>query len=177
MTDSDSSEILDSLSAALAGDAVPDTPPTDAMIDFGMDIMQNSAIGMKLVLFAKEHNVKIRIIKTSQETSYVPNNNEVVISLMSVNPAQPARFILLLTGAIREVMQIHEGMRPSEINENMNKILQKSKQKHGDKVGHMCAVAYEINEIETFKCYNMLRELRDMGYAEDLEIFIKHAHT
>jgi|TARA_B100001971_G_C18126758_1_gene502479 hypothetical protein len=163
---------LNNLGSIVSGEHKPQTPPTDKMIEFGMEMLKNSSIGMELVMFAQEQNLEIKVVKGMQETSYVPDEQQVVISLKTVDPAQPSRFVLLLAGAIREVMQIKEGMRPANINENMSKILEKTRAKQGDKIAYMCAVAYEINELSSFTEYNLMEELRKMGYGTDVATFL-----
>ncbi len=161
------------LNSILGGKEAPATPPTEQMVEFAFDMLKNSNIGMELVMFARERDLKIKIIKGARETSYVPDQSQIVISLESVNPAQPGRFVLLLAGAIREVMHIDEGFRPAKINENMSKILEKSRQQQGDKVAHMVAVAYELDEQEEFAKYDLMQEMRDMGFAKDVANFLE----
>ena len=168
------SDNIADLNKALDGSLSPNLPPTEKMLEFGMEILKHSSIGMELVMFAMEHKLDIKIITGREETSYAPNPNQVVICLESLNPAQPARFILLLAGAIRESMQIHAGMTTPNINEDMAKILEKTREKHGDRVAYMCAVAYEINLLSNFTEYNILEELKGMGYADEVAIFLKN---
>lgn len=172
MTPSDNS--FEKLNSYLDGSHNPDLPAFDKMVKFGLDILTNSAIGMELVMFAREHNIKIRVIRGPEETSYAAGPEQAVISLDSSKPAGPSRFLLLLAGALRDVMQIHEGLPTPGPNENMSKIIEKMRQKQGDKVAYMCAVAYEINEISSFSEYTVLAELESMGYAKDVETFLQH---
>ncbi|MGM0421541.1 MAG: hypothetical protein ACQEQL_00425 [Pseudomonadota bacterium] len=172
MTSSDNS--IEKLGSYLDGSHNPDLPDLDKMVEFGLDVLTNSSIGTELVMFVREHDVKIRIIRGPEETSYAADPHQAVISLNSANPAGPARFVLLLTGAIRDVMQLHEGLPTPGPSENMSKAVEKMRQKQGDKVSYMCAVAYEINEISSFSAYTLVEELRNMGYAEDVERFLQH---
>ena len=71
-------------------------------------------------------------------------------------------------------MQEYENMQQPHFSKDMEYILEKMRQKQGDRVGYMCAVAYEINQIESFSEYHLLDELKNMGYAQDVETFLQN---
>ena len=155
----------------LDGPAQPPLPPSKKMVDFGLDILTHSSIGIELYEFVRDNNVKIRIIQGPEERSYAASKDEVVIILRAANPANPSRFILLLTGAIRELMQEHEGMELPPPSRNEEHVLEQMRIKDADKITYMCGVAYEINEISGFHNYHIIDELENMGYSKDWKSF------
>ena len=164
---SDDNNVLNFLNAP-----PPELPPQDAMVEFGLEILTHSSIGIELYEVVRDNNIKIKIIQGKEERSYIGDKDQVVIALSAVNPARPARFILLLTGAIREIMQEYEGL-PTPLDEpDLDSVIQKMSYKLGQQAGYMCAVAYEINEIESFHKYYLVDELKKMGYEKDWNTFI-----
>ena len=164
---------LDQLNTLLQGESAPNFPANDKMVDFGLEALSQSSIGMSLVMFVRNNNLQIKVMQSPQETTYAADDKHAVISLSANHPAQPPRFLLLLTAAIRDVMQIHEGLPRPAYSGNMDDILEIVRKKQGDKAAYMCAVAYELNEISSFTEYNMLEELRNMGYSKDVDVFLQ----
>lgn len=152
----------------------PEIPDSDKMIKFGLDMLSNVPVGIELIDFIRQQDIKIKVIRGPEETSYVADDKEVVIVLKSANPAQPSRFILLLAGAIRQIMQEYNGLEQPSANKPNDEILEKVRVKKGDKIAYMCAIAYEINQIETFKDYHIIEELKNMGYNNHIEAFLSH---
>lgn len=149
----------------------PEIPSSEKMITFGLDILSNSSIGIELIDFIRENDIKIRVIRGPEEKFYVSDKKEAVIVLKSADPAQPSRFILLLTGAIRDVMQEYEGLETPDFDPDVESVLEQVRKKRGDRVGYMCAIAYEINQIESFSDYHIIDELKDLGYSEHWNYF------
>ncbi len=152
----------------------PEIPDSDKMIKFGLDVLSNVPVGIELINFIRENDIQIRVTRGPEETSYVSGEKEVVIVLKSADPAQPSRFILLLTGAIRQIMQEYDGLKQPSAKKSDEEILETTRVKKGDKIAYMCAVAYEINQIETFKAYHIIEELKNMGYNNHIEAFLSN---
>lgn len=152
----------------------PEIPASDAMIKFGLEMLSNSAVGIQLLDFMREEGIQVKVIRGPEETSYVAGEREVVIVLKSADPAHPARFILLLTGAIRQIMQEFDGLEQPSHKKTDDQILEEMRVKKGDKGAYMCAVAYEINQILTFQKYHLIEELKEMGYSKQVEAFLSH---
>ena len=151
----------------------PNLPPSDKMVKFGLEMLSHSSIGIELLDFIREKNIKIKVITGPEERAFAPDNENVVIMLKTVNPANPSRFVLLLVSGVRELMQQEDGIEKPGYVGQRDDILEKFRVSTGDKVGYMCAVAYEINEILTFSNYHITEELKKMGYKKDWDTFLQ----
>ena len=175
MTQSD--DILNKLGKALA--PVPESanslPDPKRMVQFGLEILANSETGSRLASLATEQNFQIDVIKTPEETAYMPETGKIQIGMRVNPPTSPARFVLILTGILREAEQELAGKKHPELHEPITKHLSISVSKESDKVAHMCAVAYELNQILDFTEYSFFDELRKMGYTESINKYIEVA--
>ncbi len=149
-------------------------PDGDIMVRLALDILRNSETALPLVEMISKENVKISVIKTPQETAYIPQLRQIYIGVTTNQPTPPPRFVLLLAGALRETHQELQNWLHPNINEPLDKHLSVSTAKEADKVAHLCAIAYELNENSKFTEYRFLDELKKMGHSETLDIFISN---
>ena len=149
-------------------------PEGDVMIRLALDILRNSETALPLVDMIARENVKISVIKTPQETSYIPQLRHIYIGVTTNHPTPPPRFVLLLAAALRETHQELQSWLHPNINEPLDKHLSVSTAKEADKIAHLCAIAYELNENSKFTEYRFLDEVRKMGHSETLDIFISN---
>lgn len=147
-------------------------PDSDVMVRLALEILKNSETALPLVEMAAKENIKITVIKTPQETAYIPQTRQIYIGVTTNHPTPPPRFVLLLAGALRETHQELQSWFHPGINEPLDKHLSVSTAKEADKIAHLCAIAYELNEDKKFAEYHFLDELKKMGHSETLDIFI-----
>jgi len=170
---SNNNNILDKLNNALSPTSATAMPDPEQMIQLGLDILRNSEIGARLVTLVDQGQCSIQVIETPEETTYIPEKDKINIGVRKNPPTTPGRFVLLLAGALREIEQENSGKKHPELHEPIVKHLSVSVSKQSDKVAHMCAVAYELNELLDFTEYNFFDELGKLGYAENINTFLR----
>lgn len=148
-------------------------PKDDLMIKTALGILKQSPHSQPLVEMVERENIHIKVIKTPEETTYLPDTRQVYIGVTQTNPTSPARFVLLLAGALREAQQELEGKKHPPLNAPMEEHLKVSGHKFADKAYHLCAIATDLNDLESFTEYNFLNELSEMGFGEALDIYLK----
>ena len=149
-------------------------PDGNTMVTIALEILKNSETALPLVEMVKKENIQIGVIKTPQETSYIPKPRQIYIGVTAAQPTPPPRFVLLLAGALRETHQELQGWFHPSINEPLDKHLSVSTAKEADKVAHLCAIGYELSKVKEFAEYRFLDELKKMGHSETLDIFISN---
>lgn len=150
-------------------------PSDEVMINMALKILRQSAHAQPLIEMVESENIEIKVMKTPQETTYLPAPTQVYIGVTQTKPTSPARFVLLLAGALREAQQELEGKKHPPLTASLDEHLKVSGHKFADKVYHLCAIATELNDLETFSEYNFINELRQMGYSEALDIYLEGA--
>ena len=150
----------------------PNLPPSDKMVKFGLEMLSHSSIGIGLLDYIRENNVKISVTTGPKERAFSPDGKNVVIVLRAVNPANPSRFVLLLVGGIRELMQENsDDLATPPPSKDGQTVLEQMRIKDADRLTYMCGFAYEINQILTFSNYHIIEELKDMGHEKAWTIF------
>lgn len=147
-------------------------PEGAVMTRVALDILKNSETALSLVEMVAKENIAITVIKTPQETCYIPATRQIYIGVTSNHPTPPPRFVLMLAGALRETAQELQGWKHPDLHETLDKHLSVSTAKEADKIAHLCAIAYELNALPKFSEYWFLDELRKMGHSETLDIFL-----
>lgn len=148
--------------------------PADAvMIAKALEVLEMSPHGQQLVNFVAKKEIIIKVAATPQPTAYLPEKKLVYIGINRNNPGSPTRFILLLTGILREAQQEAAGIKHPPLQAPLSEHQEVSMAKHEDKVWYMCTVACEMHDIEMFTEFKFLDELRKMGHNESLELYIK----
>jgi hypothetical protein len=148
--------------------------PSDAiMISTALNILNHSAHGQQLVDFATNNKIDIRIMATPQPTTYLPEPAKAYVGFNRNIPVSPSRFVLMMAGILREAQQEHSGIRHPHLHAALDEHMKVSMAKHEDKVWHLCTIAVELNDQETFREYRFIDELRAMGHAESLELYLK----
>ncbi len=148
-------------------------PPDALMISTALDILDHSPHGQQLVDFARASAIEIKIMATPQPTAYLPESKKVYIGFNRNMPVTPSRFVLMLAGILREAQQEHAGIKHPALQAPMQEHIKTSMAKHEDKLWHLCTVACELNDQESFKEYYFLDELRKMGHNEVLDLYLK----
>jgi hypothetical protein len=148
-------------------------PPDTIMVAKAIEILNHSPHGQQLAEFTQKENITIKIIATPQPTTYLPESRLVYIGFNRNNPVSPSRFVLMVTGILREAQQELSGIKHPSLNAPMQEHMKVSMAKHEDKLWFMCMVAYELNAQDTFTEYKFLDELRKMGHDEALDLFLK----
>lgn len=166
---------LGSFTSILGGAAAPsETPDQTAMIHAALKMLRGSDAGSKLVSFAIEERLEVKVIRTRHETAYLPQSKEIFIGLSANMQPSPSRFVLLLAGALREAQQEHEGMTRPDLNQSINDIVRISSAREADKVAYLCLIGYELDQNPALAKHRFLDELRSMGYGEIVDIFLKN---
>ena len=150
-------------------------PDPARMVQFALEILANSETGSRLADLAIEKKFKIDVIKTPEETAYMPETGHIQIGMKVNPPTSPARFVLILSGILREAEQELSGKKHPNLDEPITKHLSVSVSKESDKIAHMCAIAYELTQIPDFTEYSFFDELRKMGYTESINTYIEVA--
>jgi hypothetical protein len=148
-------------------------PPDDIMIAKALDVLDHSPHGQQLANFAREQGITIKIMATPQPTAYLPESKLAYIGFSRSNPISPSRFILMLTGLLREAQQEHAGLKHPMASSPLDEHIKTGMAKQEDKLWYMCTVACELNDQQTFNELYLLDELRKMGHNEILSLYLK----
>lgn len=148
-------------------------PPDAVMIAKSLEILNHSPHGQQLANFVDSEKIIIKIIATPQPVTYLPDSRTAYIGFNRNNPVSPSRFVLMMTGILREAQQEISGIKHPHMHAPMQEHLKVSMAKHEDKIWYMCTVACELNDLEIFMEYNFLDELRKMGHDESLELYLR----
>lgn len=148
-------------------------PPDEVMIEKALEILNFSPHGQQLVDFVQKEKIVIKIIATPMPSTYLPESRLVYIGFNRNKPVSPSRFVLMMTGILREAQQELSGIKHPPVNAPMQEHLKVSMAKHEDKVWYMCTISTELNALEIFSEYNFLDELRKMGHDESLALYLK----
>ncbi len=148
-------------------------PADDVMVAKGLEILNYSPHGQQLVDFVQKEAVQIRIMATPQPTTYLPESRLVYIGFNKNIPVSPSRFVLMLTGILREAQQETAGIKHPNLHAPLQDHMKVSMAKHEDKVWYLCTVACELNDLDLFTEYNFLDELRKMGHDESIDLYLK----
>lgn len=148
-------------------------PADDVMIAKALEIMNFSPHGQQLADFVTKEKIEIRILATPQPVTYLPESRKAYVGFNRNNPISPSRFVIMLSGILREAQQEISGIKHPHLNAPIQEHMKVSMAKHEDKLWYMCTVACELNDLEIFSEYKFLDELRKMGHDESLELFLK----
>lgn len=149
-------------------------PSDDVMIATALDILNHSPHGQQLSDFVAVNQISVKIMATPQPTTYLPESRMVYIGFNRNNPVSPSRFVLMLAGILREAQQESAGIKHPHLTAPMAEHMKVSMAKHEDKVWYKCTIACELDDLDTFADYKFKDELRKMGHAEALDLYIKH---
>lgn len=148
-------------------------PADEVMIAKALEIMQYSPHGQQLSDFVGKEKIDIRIMATPQPVTYLPESRKAYIGFNRNNPVSPARFVIMMTGLLREAQQELSGIKHPALNAPLQEHMKVSMAKHEDKLWYMCTVAKELNSLDIFTEYKFLDELRKMGHDEALDLYLK----
>jgi hypothetical protein len=148
------------------------TPDPQIMIEKSLEVLSQSSMSFPLVEMITEHSLKIRVITTPREFSYVPETKDVYVGITAVNPAQPAKFILLLADALLEAKLDMEGYSQPAITETREKYVTETAERKARKVGHLCAIAFDLDQKEQFAGYRFIDEMHKLGHDKAMDVFV-----
>src|SRR5690606_21073450 len=120
-------------------------PDPQIMIEKSLEVLSQSSMSFPLAEMVTEHSLTIRVITTPREFSYVPETKDVYVGITAVNPAQPAKFILLLADALLEAKLDMEGYTQPPVTETREKYVTKTAERKARKVAHLCAIAFDLD--------------------------------
>lgn len=148
-------------------------PADEVMIAKGLEILEQSPHGQRLVEFSQKEKVAIQLIGTPEPTAYLPETRKAYIGFNKNAPLSPSAFVLTLAGLLRESQQEANGIKhpPAEAPEDEH--IKTSMAKQEDKLWYMCTVAVELDDQDQFTKYNFLDELRKMGHTEIVDLYLK----
>lgn len=149
-------------------------PSDEIMIAKGLEILNHSPHGQKLVDFVTAEKIDIKIIATPQPTTYLPETRLVYIGFNRNNPVGPSRFVLMLAGILREAQQEIAGITHPPLHAPLHEHQKVSMAKYEDKVWYMCTVSCELNEQDAFTEYKFIDELRKMGHNDSISLYLQH---
>ena len=110
---------------------------------------------------------------TPQPQAYLPQSKKLYIGFNRNNPISPARFVIMLAGALREAQQELSGIKLPGFSAPKEEHIKVGMAKFEDQVWYMCTVSVELNSLDIFTEYNFLDELRKMGHTETIELYLK----
>ena len=116
--------------------------------------------------------IKIAVINTKREISYVPKSREVYVGVTTKNPTHPARFVLLLADALLEAKMELEGMEQPSLKEPKEKYVSKTAERKAKKVAELCSIAFDLDQQEEFKAFKFIDEMHAMGHDKAIDVFI-----
>jgi hypothetical protein len=148
-------------------------PSDTVMIAKALEVLEQSPHGQQLTNFVEKKEITITIIAVPEPVTYLPEKKLVYIGFNRNKPISPSRFILMLAGILREAQQEAGGFKHPPLSAPLAEHEKTSMAKQEDKVWYMCAVATELNTLESFKKFNFIEELRIMGYTEALDLYAK----
>ena len=148
-------------------------PPDDVMIAKGLEILSFSPHGQQLANMISEHNIELAIMATPQPTTYLPEPRKSYIGFNRVKPVSPSRFVMMLTGLLRSAQQDINGITRPALNAPVEEHKKVGLAKEEDKLWYMCTVAVELDNLDLFTEYKFLDELRNMGYSEIVELYLR----
>jgi hypothetical protein len=148
-------------------------PADDVMIAKALDILNHSPHGQKLSDFVAAENVTIKLIETPQPVTYLPDTRIVYLGFNRAHPVSPQRFVLMLSGVLREAQQESAGIKNPPLTAPRNEHMKIGMAKFEDKLWFMCTIACELDLQEAFTDYKFLDELRQMGHTEVIDLYLK----
>lgn len=148
-------------------------PPDDVMIAKALEILGYSPHGQQLANLVASEGIVISITATPQPTAYLPEPRRAYIGFNRERPISPSRFILMLAGLLRTAQQELAGIRLAPLTASLEEQAKAGLAKEEDKLWYMCTISDELNGLDIFTEYKFLDELRNMGYAEIIELYLK----
>lgn len=141
-------------------------------LEAALEILRQSETGRKLARLVENPGLRLHLIKSPQEAIYLPETKEIFIGIPANRDVSIARITLLLAGALREAEQELMGVKQPGIDAPAEEHFGVGMAKFSDKIAHMCKVAIEINDLESFIRYDFIDEIKKMGHAEVIEMFM-----
>lgn len=148
-------------------------PEESLSLETALEFLKQSETGKKLAKLVENPGLKLHLIKSPQETSYLPETKEVFIGIPVNSDVSIARITLLLAAALREAEQELMGIKHPSPDAPAEEHFGVGMAKFSDKITVMCAVAYELNKLEGFMSYHFIDEIKKMGHSEVIEIFTR----
>lgn len=148
-------------------------PPDDVMIAKAVEILNYSPHGQQLANLIDQENIQLSIMATPQPTVYLPEPRKGYIGFNKVKPVSPSRFVMMLAGLLRSAQQDINGVSRPPLNASLEEHKKIGLAKEEDKLWYMCTVAKELDALDLFTEYKFLDELRNMGYSEIVELYLR----
>lgn len=148
-------------------------PPDAVMIAKALEILTFSPHGQQLANMAQDEQIAIAIMATPQPTTYLPEPKKAYVGFNRNNPVSPSRFVLMLASVLRSAQQELSGITNAPLNASLDEQKKIGLAKEEDKLWYICTVANELNSLDIFTEYKFLDELRNMGYSEILDLYLK----
>ncbi len=148
-------------------------PPDDELIASALETLNFSPHGQQLVNLAQQEGIEIAIMATPQPTTYLPEPRKAYVGFNRNNPITLSRFVLLLAGLLRSAQQEISGVKQPPLSAPMDEHTKTGLAKEEDKLWYMCTVAKELDTLSIFPEYNFLDTLRNIGYSEIVELYLR----
>lgn len=148
-------------------------PPDDVMIGKAIEVLNYSPHGQQLVNLVEQEKIDIAIMATPQPTTYLPEPRKAYVGFNRNKPINPSRFILMLAGVLRSAQQDIAGIKQPALNASLEEHTKVGLAKEEDKLWYMCTTAKELDALDLFTEYKFLDELRNMGYSEIVELYLR----
>ncbi|MDE2336255.1 MAG: hypothetical protein KGL10_02980 [Alphaproteobacteria bacterium] len=148
-------------------------PADHLMVAKALEILSASPHGQQLSNFVEKKGIVIKIARTPEPVSYLPEKKLVYVGFNRNNAISPGRFILMLAGILREAQQEAAGIKHPDLQAPLAEHKKVSMAKHEDKLWYICTIASELDAQSAFMDYKFLDELRKMGHSEALDLYLQ----
>jgi hypothetical protein len=146
-------------------------PSTKRIIADTEILLKKSKTGKELLNFARDHNIKVDIIKGPKITRYMASATQGILTLPAVQAESNPRIVLEYAALLREGEQEASGFSCPDKDENPIEYVNMAHSKNLDIVLTMCEIAYELNERLKYK--EFLDELSALGHNDVYREFLK----
>ncbi len=170
-------ESLDSLNNALrplSNFEKPSEQSNADMISEALKILEMSVEGQKLFNLVGAEDLSIKLIYTSEDTTYLPSKKELYVSLSNKNRKDIPILMILIASLLKDYEQEKSGKLLANSTDPVEKHIKIAVEKQADKLASLCAIAYELDELKLYPEYSFLDVLKNLGHNEAVDIFINN---
>jgi hypothetical protein len=141
-----------------------------AILDAAKQLLNKSEAGRELLLFARDKNIQLHVLKNKSDFGVLPKDNTVYISCPAGQELPTVRAVIHLAGALREAMQEHTAdLKRPNISIEPRVYAHLSGERRVDQLYWMTAVVYEIYEATGL--LEIVDEFVSMGYLNLYEAY------
>lgn len=142
------------------------------IIDIAMNNLSQSEMGMELVTFVKDYDIKLSVLRASHNRDYAPTKESVFITVSDDMDIDDPEITIHLAGAIRECSHEYDPMlRRLDPSNSESLYVHREEQKFDDKMYWMTGITYELGKIAGKN--EFIDSFALMGYYNLLDVYEK----